>query len=62
MSVQLKKIHQDNDVHGMKTISLQWSNDRHHMVAISESGTVEDVINALMRLARMVSNDPHLKD
>lgn len=45
----------------MKSIRLDWSNDRHHEVVIQGRGEVDDVADALRYLAALIDNDPHLR-
>ena len=46
----------------MPSIRLDWSNDRHHEIVIQGRCNVDDVVDALLSLARMIGNDPNLKE
>lgn len=61
MEPQLEKIWQGEGLHEMKSIRLDWSNDRHHEVVIRGRGNVDEVVDALLSLARMIGEDPKLK-
>ena len=61
MKPHLEKIWQGEGPLKMKSIRLDWSNDRHHEVVIQGKGTVDDVRNALLSLAHLVGNDPNLR-
>jgi hypothetical protein len=59
MAPKLEKIYM-GEVCGQKTIRLDWDNNRHHEVMISGQADVDRTVDALMLLARLIGNDPHL--
>lgn len=61
MEPQLEKIWQGEGFNKMKSIRLDWSNDRHHEIVIQGRGNVADVVDALLSLVRLIDNDPNLK-
>lgn len=61
MEPRLERIWQGEGPLKMKSIRLDWSNDRHHEVVIQGNGTVDDVRDALLSLAQLIGKDPHLK-
>lgn len=61
MEPRLEKIYQGEGPLKMKSIRLDWSNDRHHVVDIHGNGNVDDVRAALLSLAHLIGNDPNLR-
>lgn len=61
MKPRLEKIWQGEGPLGMKSIRLDWSNDRHHEIVIQGRGNVGDVVDALLSLARLIGKDPNLQ-
>lgn len=57
----LEKIWQGEGPDKMPSIRLDWSNDRHHEIVIQGWTYVDNVVEALLSLARLIDNDPNLK-
>jgi len=58
---RLEKLWQGEGFNKMPSIRLDWSNDRHHEIVIQGRGNVDDVVDALLSLARLIGNDPNLR-
>lgn len=59
--VKLERMRLGDGLNGEVDLRIDWSNDRHHAVAIKHPGGPDEVADALRELARIVFSDKELR-